>query len=510
MTRWVAIAAGLVFLVSLPAVAQTITTPAPPVVPTVLPPEVEGKPVPVPDNSNSGKDEQEADIPTDSPDSADPASADPQAPSISHDLPAHFATYLGGPGIDDVVAVAITPAANVVVAGRLQGIAFGGQRVDLLEGAASLFILPPDGKPLISHTRVGSHLTDMAVSASSGRIAIAGGLGVAVLSPDATAFIWRDSLPVKASRVAIGSDDSVALLDGKRVSLYDPAGRRLGRVDLDHAVVTDIEVDSENKLIFVTGFNNVRDVNSLAVQSAFVEAWDFDMNRVWKNWGYAGAQLGNRTADTHGLRLTIGLDGELYFLGEAAGGDSLFLKHPTIPAREGMLIFSDRYNTPVGPGRAVLAFFARLDPLTGRLKKAQYAFPRLGPDKLNRTNTFLPRAIAADELGNVFIGGVSGLGIPDRDKQTISGTPVGTYGGDPTLLVVSADFQRRIRWTTLTAGGIGSHTRIDSIGVAHGLAVAGVTVRGGRLITVDPIVDKPDGGLSPKQTDGYVILWRAP
>ena len=504
MTRRVAIAAGLMFLASLPlATAQTITAPTPPTAPTVLPPETESEAEP----EGNGR-------ATPAPGEAESASPTPsdemQGPSVSNDLPAHFATYLAGPGVDDVVAVAITPAANVVVAGRLQDIALGGRRIDLLDGPASVLILSPDGRPILSHTRVGNQLTDMAVSSGSGRIAIAGDLGVAVLSGDASEFIWRDNLPMKASRVAIGSDDSVALLDGKRVSLYDPEGRRLGRVDLDHAVVTDIEVDSENRLIFVTGFNNVRDVNSLAVQSAFVEAWDFNMNRVWKNWGYAGAELGNRTADTHGLRLTIGLDGELYFLGEAAGGDSLFLKHPTTPAREGMLIFSDRYNTPVGPGRAVIAFFARLDPVTGRLKKAQYAFPRLGPDKLNRTNTFLPRAIAADELGNVFIGGVSGLGIPDRDKQTIAGTAVGTYGGDPTLLVVSADFQRRIRWTTLTAGGIGSHTRIDSIGVAHGLAVAGVTVRGGRLITIDPIVDKPDGGLSPKQTDGYVILWRAP
>ncbi|MEQ9200460.1 MAG: hypothetical protein RLN80_10770, partial [Rhodospirillales bacterium] len=335
MTRRAAIAAGLMFLASLSfATAQTITDPTPPTAPTVLPPET------------GGEAESEGDSRTDTaPGEAEPGSPTPsdeiQGPSVSNDLPAHFASYLAGPGIDDVVAVAITPAANVVVAGRLQGIALGGQRIDLLDGPASVLILSPDGKPVLSHTRVGKQLTDMAVSAASGRIAIAGDLGVAVLSDDASEFIWRDNLPVKASRVAIGRDDSVALLDGKRVSLYDPAGRRLGRVDLDHAVITDIEVDSENKLLFVTGFNNVRDVNSLAVQSAFVEAWDFDMKRVWRNWGYAGGELGNRTADTHGLRLTIGLDGELYFLGEAAGGDSLFLKHPTIPAREGMLFFSD-------------------------------------------------------------------------------------------------------------------------------------------------------------------------
>ncbi|MEQ9328361.1 MAG: hypothetical protein RJQ21_13825 [Rhodospirillales bacterium] len=483
--------------ISIPAIPGPGRTPGPN--PTSAMPEAS--------EASPGASEEEA-PPNGTPDAAPQPDADTD--SVSNDLPAHFATYLAGPGADDVVAVGITPAANLIVGGRLDEISYGGTLTTLIDGPASVFQLPPDGKPFLFHTRVGKRLSDMAVSSGSGRIALAGSLGVALLAADGQRFAWRDSLPINANRVAIAPDDWVALLDGRRIGIYDPDGRRIASGDVDHPFLTDIEIDSENRLVFVTGHDEVRDRNDIRVQSAFVEAYDFDLNPVWRAWGYGGAELGGEVADTHGVRLTIGGDGELYFLGEAAGGDSQFIRDPQTPARTGMLTLTDRYNTPTSRRRAVLAFYARLDRKTGRLKRAQYAFPRLGPEQRNLANTFLPRAIAADELGNVYVGGLSGRGIPDREKQTIAGQKIGDYGGDPALLIVSPDFKRRIRWTSFSAGGIGNHTRIDSIAVAFGLAIAGVTARGGKLVTVDALRPAPDKSLSTDQTDGYILLWRAP
>lgn len=483
--------------ISIPAIPGPGRTPGPR--PTSIPAEAS--------EASPGASEEES-TPTVTPDAAPTPEAGES--SVSNDLPAHFATYLAGPGADDVVAVGITPAANLIVAGRLDDISYGGTLTTLIEGPASVFQLPPDGKPFLFHTRVGKRLSDAAVSSGSGRIALAGSLGAALLAADGQSFAWRDSLPIDANRIAISPDDWVALLDGRRIGIYDPDGRRVASGDVDHPVLTDIEIDSENRLVFVTGHDEVRDRNDIRVQSAFVEAYDFDLNPVWRAWGYGGKALGGEVADTHGVRLTIGGDGELYFLGEAAGGDSQFIRDPQTPARTGILTLTDRYNTPTSRRRAVLAFYARLDRKTGRLKRAQYAFPRFGPAERNLANTFLPRAIAADELGNVYVGGLSGRGIPDREKQTVAGQKLGAYGGDPALLIVSPDFTRRIRWTSFSAGGIGNHTRIDSIAVAFGLAIAGVTARGGRLITVDALRPAPDKSLSTDLTDGYILLWRAP
>jgi hypothetical protein len=511
MRRNRAAAVALSLFLAAPALAQSVDQPGLPVIPDISRPDIDEPALPDGLSTDEGGIE---DKPDDGPGGGKiPALTDgdenPEA-TVSDDLPVHFASYLAGPGIDDIVAVAISPAANIILAGRLDGVTYGGTQNTLIEGPASVLILPPDGKPFLAHSRVGKKLSDMAVSPGAGRIAIAGSLGVAVLESDGSVFLWHDSLPLNASRVAIGHDGQVALLDGKRLSLYSEEGRRTARLDLDHKVVTDVEIDSDSGLVFVTGFNDVRDRNGIRVQSAFVEAYDGELKPVWKNWSYRGNELGSRVADTHGLRLTIGGDGELYFLGEAAGGDNQFIKDPHIPMKEGRIVMTDSYNSPVSDRRAVLPFYARLDRKTGAVKRAQFTFPRFGPEGRALPNTFLPRAIAADELGNVYIGGLSGKGIPERERQKISGKKVGSYGGDPALLVVSADFSRRIRWTTFSAGGVGNHTRIDSIAVAFGLAVAGITVRGGRLVTVDPLLEKPDPTMTADKTDSYVALWRAP
>lgn len=86
-------------------------------------------------------------------------------------------------------------------------------------------------------------------------------------------------------------------------------------------------------------------------------------------------------------------------------------------------------------------------------------------------NTIRPRAITADEQGRVYVAGVSACCIADRDALSFNGAAVADYaGGDPWVLVLSADLRTRHLWFTAANGGRGEAL---GIAVSRGLAVLG-------------------------------------
>lgn len=187
-------------------------------------------------------------------------------------------------------------------------------------------------------------------------------------------------------------------------------------------------------------------------------------------------------ADGRLYRATIGRDGQLYVLGETAGGNSVFrwngrdLASPT-------LVTTDLFSSLTNTADEHKAYYARLDPQSGAVSLGQVAVPRLSSGK---GNTFRVEhgAIAADEAGRVLVGGLSAYQMAGRNLNYFIGQKLDAYdGGDSSLLLVSADFRARLRWTTFSrAKGAGP---VSGVALGTKLAAALTTLDQGDHHTTD-------------------------
>ena len=436
----------------------------------------------------------------------------------NRDLEVSTATYLGGNAQDQAAAIEVSPHNELVLAGNF-GTAQGAGQSFLgasSSSAGQIVRLSLSGREVLSVTHLGDDINDMDVNRVTGAIAAVGDFGVTVLSPTGDQVYWSQDLGEPVERVAIANNGTVVTLHNKTISVWNPGGHLRARTTLVRSYVNDIAVDPASGNVYVTGFdnkNNVNDSNN-PVQVAFLTGLDLDLQTNWQTWGFEGNILTddvngrgqNDMADTRGYRVTVGRDGQLYFLGEVAGGNSIYRwngKDRSTPTQ----VKYDAYNDPYNSASPHQTYYARIDSDTGEVMQGQLAFPRYN----NASNAFRVEdgTIAADEAGNVYIGGVTYSGVDGRDDNAIAGQSVGSYAfqseGDLTALVVSHDFQQRRLWTPFTDHeGKG---KVQGFAVGNGRAALLGTVVEGTTITADALNPHAFNADTHTLSDVYLATW---
>ena len=439
----------------------------------------------------------------------------------NRDLQVSTATYLGGTSHDEASAIEISPRNELVVAGNFGTAQGTGQAfLGATTGSAGQIVrMSLSGREVLSVTHLGDDINDMDVNRSTGAIAAVGDFGVTVLNPTGEQVYWSQDVGAPIERVAIAENGTVVTLHNKTISVWNPGGHLRSQTTLVRSYVNDIAVDPTSGKVYVTGFdnkNNANDSNN-PVQVTFLTSLDLDLNVNWQTWGFDGNSLTddvngqgqNDMADTRGYRVTIGRDGQLYFLGEVAGGNSIYRwngKDRSTPTQ----VKYDAYNDPYNSASPHQAYYARINPDTGEVMQGQLAFPRYN----GASNAFRVEkgTISADESGNVYIGGVTFSGVDGRDNNQIDGQSVGSYAfrseGDLTALVVSSDFQQRRLWTPFTDNA--GKGKVQGFAVGNGRAALLGTVVEGTTITTDA-----DSALNPTAfnagttalSDVYLATW---
>ncbi|MBD3393154.1 MAG: hypothetical protein GF418_13610 [Chitinivibrionales bacterium] len=423
------------------------------------------------------------------------------------------ATYLGGAGADEAAAVDIAPDRTIVYAGVMAGALDGQAETSFLGGGNGILIrFNSSGTQVLSVARFPDRIDDMEIDRAGGNIATIGAFGTVVLSADASAAIWSaDALGTGSGgstlgpgrRVSIGARGTVAALFGKSFAVYDNSGTELGTGSMPHGHVNDVAVHDEHRRVFIAGFDQ-RNTCGNPVQVAVVKAFDFDGTEVWKRFGFEATSAnfcgdyGNQMADTRGMLVTVGRDGDLYFAGESAGGNSIF-RYNGEDLATATLIHYDAFTHAYNTSSNHITYYARMDPSTGTVKMGQLVLPRLSSGK---GNTIRPTALGADEDGNVYVAGTTTFHIDSTGLPTIDGGDVAHAGGF--VLISRSDFMARLLWTTFEKEAYSS----TAYGVAcgKGLSAVASTVTKDRMYTANAL-QASGGPASEDNPDGYLAVW---
>jgi len=424
------------------------------------------------------------------------------------------ATYLGGPVDDGAGGVAIADDGTIWYAGSRGGDDLGATATVLMGGGDGVVMhLSPDGRELLSLTRIGSHVSDVAVVPGSDAIAVAGDFGVAVLEADATTVAWSAQPGGAPSKVAAGSDGRVAVVHGGSMALYDAAGQLSADVSVGGSAVNDVVVHDASGLAIVTGFKQDDGPPCTQLQIPFIRAHAWDGALAWTAYDWNKDEVGavDECADSRGMALAIGGDGMLYYAGESHGGNTVHRRVPSDLSQMAEVVKSDMYNDPYNlNGAAPITFYGRMDPATGALEVGQFLVTRLSDGKGNAVR---PQAIAADAAGNVFVAGATACCIEQGTAKTVNGEPAMSegYQGGGFVLVVASDFSQRLSWTTFRGQTGNGEAGVSlaagaNVAVAFHQALEDATTSEQPLLTFDALQAAPGGGAS----DGWLAVWPAP
>lgn len=433
-----------------------------------------------------------------------------QRPSLPGNLSVTTATYLGGVGDDQVLGVDIAPDGTIAVAAILPGHEPGGVTpTTLLDGGdGALLRLAADGQSVLSTTRLGETVWDL-TAGEDGRFLVCGTFGVALLDNTAASLIWHED-PGTVTRCDYGPAGTAVALHPisdapDEVYIYDGEGATWGTWQSSSAAQHVADVAAVPNRIILTGYTQ----KLYNLQVPFITAWSHDgLTRHWTAYDFtAGAISGqNLDADSEGVRVALGEDGQLYFAAKTDGGNNVFTRNPgdvteTLPGST--LIQFDAYNTPYQlNGAPNFTFYGRFDPASGELDKAQFLLVRLSN---GNGNTIIPYAIDADANGRLYLTGQSYASIENRDEHYVNEQPVGPYSsGEPFLLVAAPDWGRRIvwmPWAGLSGAGSSSAT---AVGVRGETAVIGVALDADadQITTPNALQTGKSAG-----AEGYLALW---
>jgi hypothetical protein len=412
------------------------------------------------------------------------------------------ATYLGGPGADEAAAVAISREGRIVVGGRFGTLAPGPRERPLLgAGPGAILVLPADGARVLAVTRLGADVRDLEMDPATGRVAVAGDFGVALVDPfsEGEALVFHERAGSSVARVSIGESGTVAALDGEgHVRVLGPDGTPLARFWPGPGVATDLAVDDGHGQIVVAGFNEqpVPGRCSAPLPVAFLRSFDRRGAPRWRAWDYPPAavvELGSRRcAHSRLQRVVLGADRRLYAAGDSYGGDTPFALDPQDPARLARNVGHDAYTSPLGgvSHRAPMGYLARLAPDTGALEVGQFL---LGRGAGGQATGLVIRSLAADEQGNVLVGGSMSCCLPGRAGLRFAGVSLGLSRSEGFVAMVEASFGGRAFWTSWT-GTASSGAR--AVALADGTAAvvsSPPAARAGRLITANALAPAPLG-----------------
>lgn len=413
--------------------------------------------------------------------------SDPSTPQKVRNLTLESGTYLGSSaGSNDPVNTVIAGQMKHYVGGNFTTVQpGGGYPVNFFNGAA-----PTDRAKIIVLNKFGTGIDKVAVLGGSLdvfegqnfgelRMVAAGSFGVMVFDSTLTNVLWSKplsspDLPAGPGEIRVDIDDNghVVFMRNKNFRVFNEFGNPIAPIRaVPGTFVNDVAI--RNDTIWTTGFNNANETmtspcadgpngSSFPVQISAIRCYTLQAGtyeQAYLTFGFSPNQLDADMADTRGYRINIGKDGKLYFLGEAAGGNSIFRwdgkvtkksSNCNVPASSQKLITYDNFNLPVNTASAHLAYLARINPRDGVIEMGQYIIPRLSS---GLSNAFRVRDgyVHADENGLVYVCGASTANMEGRTSMFVNGRKVGNYsGGDMALLANSSDFRTRIFWGTFS------------------------------------------------------------
>ncbi len=409
-----------------------------------------------------------------------------------------YGTYLGASGSDnEAIAIAINPQRELVVAINMG-----------TDGWIHRYTR--DGQTLISSTDVGGRIDDMDINRNNGDIAVVGDFGLKVFDSTASAAYADRShtLGTGTKRVGISTKGVVVTSAGDTVSLWSQAGTLMSSATTEDMSgktdrhVHDVAISAEHGNVYVGGYRQA----SSTYQSPFLYAFEDDLSTIsWKAYDYwqslvDAAKPYTLGADSRLYSIAIGRDNGLYILGEAHGGTTVFKTNGVIPASNDgadltyiQPVEIDNWNKMHDTNSAVKTFFGKVNPQTGVVEQGQFLLPRwndgdkAGAGSSTRNYRTNNGSIAADEEGNVYVGGAAGTYIKGRYEGTltINGTPIGSEipesDKEMAIYIVDPSFSTRKTWTVLTKDkGDGSVTGFDA---AYGISAFVGTSPSGQLVT---------------------------
>lgn len=433
-------------------------------------------------------------------------------------------SWLGGSGTDYVKEAEIQADGTVVLAAVITDAAPGGLSPILLNGATAatagaIVRLSPDGKTVLSVTRLANEIGDMSLDAAGNIYVAARTQGIIKLNPTATRVLWtrlNDGDGVNnpgngtADRLDAAADGTIAVLrdaqeyagtgGSKIIFVYNPDGTYRGTVTGKYNRVYDVAIDGTTQSVFVTGFNQATGPSGNPVQIAYLKSAAYDGTQKWMDYDWTATQVDdpasggtgptNNMADTRGLRVSMGRDGKLYTLFMAAGGNHIFRYDPHDIFTTGSIVGGDSYHQMYNTQSQHKTFFGRYDPATGDIL--------LGQQFVSRTtstvaNTFWGEKgnIKADEAGRVYFSAASATYPP----YTFNPVPDTEYGAGPSFVIMSADLTTRLFVGRVNSSGY-PHTIAARIldGQTYPNVVFGGYTTGPTNWTKDALQALPGGG----------------
>ena len=435
-------------------------------------------------------------------------------PTASTRLDLNAASYLGAGAADSANDVAIALDCSLLLATRVTGTDIGLTASTPLAtlGVAStggaLLRVSTDGRTALAAARMGNEVNAVAVHEGTGDVLVAGDFGVARLSADLTSVRWF--VGGAAERIRVGSNGTTVALSGKVMKVYSADGTPLYSRTFADSLVSDVAVDdaagSSNARVFVTGFAQRNGSSCGQLQVAWIRAYLIANALAWTayDWPTGVADARSECADTRGRRLAMGEDGKLYFAGTSFGGNAIFRRSPTDLLTNANNVATDAYNTGFNTRSNPITYIARFNPTNGAHEVGTFLLARLNT---GAGNSIEPRAIAADALGRVTVGGLAAFAIANRDALVLNGTTLAPYAGsDAWVLTLAANFATRLTWMVFNNGGQGAILGLVS---ARGVVAAAGDATATPLFTTSALQATATIGTVAGSSVGYFTTWRS-
>jgi hypothetical protein len=419
---------------------------------------------------------------------------------------------------EKVTGTVIQSDGTIIIAANMGSTRPGNINPLLLNGATAksngaILRLSADGKKVLAVTLLAAKVLDLTLDNTDNIYVAAGTDGVIKLNPTATTVTWKNQAGTYIHRVDVASDGYCAVLaptnttdpDGAggngKIYFYDPTGKEVKNF-AGYNNSHDLCIDPVSKTIVLLGWRQAHTYSD-PVQIAYIRGYDYTGAIKWTTYDWsadsASARYINRSennmADTRGYRCCIGGDGKLYCAFECAGGNHIFRYSPHNIMTKVPVVGGDKYFDFYNTKSEHKTFFGRYNPANGDHLLGQQLLCRLTTGTGNALRV-KGGAIKADETGRVFIGGSAAWGLP----LTFNPFFANAYQGGSWMMVISADFKKRLYCTRLSPGGETNaiDARVIKKGSEPNIVWGGIVGMGtnpdSSLYTINSIQPKTGGG----------------
>ncbi len=489
-------------------------------------------------------------------DSAPAASAEPNNAGLAKLV---SASWIGGPGNDQIAGVAIDLAGDPILAmnatelnlknlrpvvlSRANGVAppdkkGGKQDKGALDPNAigQLVTLSPDGQKVLNVSTipgatllqiklgVKGHIYVLGNSPGGVRIGNASGQGrfVACLTPDGkqvNGAVFVDG----ASDFAVDDNGDVVMLAGAKLFRFSADGKEIWTATWSaHGGNRPgaIAMNPKTGVTAVVGYG-MTNTGKEPWKDPYAHGIDRDGKVIWSLWNpdpklEKGAQFGGNglMADTTGHAAATDAAGRVYLMLYADGGNSVCSRDPSDPGKPlDKSVFAEAHQKGAGygfKGASQTSVIFRINSETGALERGTWISSWLTPA---RANAFRIEAADGDGKDLQIVAGNSGAGCPTKDSWYVA--PEGGYRGGATLAIFDGDFASK-QFGYIPGAGF------SCVAYRNGLIVAAGSAKAENEAS-DPA--KPDAekikypvptynAVQPTfgggEKDGYVAIFRIP